>query len=392
MKKILSVFSALGVFVFLCAPWLLQSNTHYHRLIILVAWVPAVFQCAFFWRDFKFSFDNKFWVFYLFVSVWYCFSVLVNDGVSELRELKIPFYIAFFLLSFWGLGVFLKEKSLHVLLGCGVLGGFLALLSLVSFYFVDENFFHERVVSFGLWNKWIPAGQVVGVLMIICAGLGLRSDQRSWVLVLVCISLFGYLAFLLGNQTRWVWISVVIGFVALALTFRNRVFFLGVGCLLAVAVCVFIFIPESFFERGVSHRPAIWMGGGKLFLQNWVVGLGLEGGEIVIYDGLVISHPHNMFLDIAIKFGLMGFLLWSVLWFYVGWKAFCYRSLVLGKTIIALWVYSGVVVLTDGIAPWEKPAPIWFVTWLPMALALMLPATSVAEECSSFKVSDGAGG
>ncbi|MNN90479.1 hypothetical protein D3C81_2084340 [compost metagenome] len=93
-----------------------------------------------------------------------------------------------------------------------------------------------------------------------------------------------------------------------------------------------------------------------------------------------------MFLDIAIKFGLMGFLLWAVLWFYVGWAAFCYRSLVLGKTAVALWVYSGMVVLTDGIAPWEKPAPIWFVTWLPMALALMLPATSVAEECSSFKV------
>ncbi|MCY1307863.1 hypothetical protein D9M70_578280 [compost metagenome] len=44
----------------------------------------------------------------------------------------------------------------------------------------------------------------------------------------------------------------------------------------------------------------------------------------------------------------------------------------MGGAAVGLWLYSGLVVLTEGIAPWVKPSPIWFVTWLPLALVLVI--------------------
>ena len=108
-------------------------------------------------------------------------------------------------------------------------------------------------------------------------------------------------------------------------------------------------------------------------MDNWVFGVGFEKFWINIESTkTVFSHPHNMFLDIAIRFGLVGMLSWFLLWGWAIAKAYRYRDTDLGRAAFVLLVYSSVVVMTDGISQWMKPNPGWFLTWLPLALAFAL--------------------
>jgi hypothetical protein len=86
----------------------------------------------------------------------------------------------------------------------------------------------------------------------------------------------------------------------------------------------------------------------------------------------IFDHPHNMYIDIAIRFGSVGLISWLLLWSWAFVRAYQYRSTDLGRATLVLLVYSSVVVQTDGVAQWMKPNPGWFVTWLPLALAFAL--------------------
>jgi O-antigen ligase len=108
-------------------------------------------------------------------------------------------------------------------------------------------------------------------------------------------------------------------------------------------------------------------------LDNWWGGVGFKEYWIAIDSTPVrFNHAHNMFLDIGIRFGVLGLLLWIGLWCWTGWHALKWRHTSLGGATVALWLYSGLVVLTDGTMPWVKPSTIWFVTWLPVALVLAM--------------------
>jgi hypothetical protein len=93
-----------------------------------------------------------------------------------------------------------------------------------------------------------------------------------------------------------------------------------------------------------------------------------------------------MLLDIGIRFGVVGLLLWSALWLWCGYRAWLFRHFALGQASMVLWLYSGLVVLTDGTAPWEKPSPIWFVTWLPIAIILVLNKCTAHQDYKNTSV------
>ena len=51
------------------------------------------------------------------------------------------------------------------------------------------------------------------------------------------------------------------------------------------------------------------------------------------------------------------------------WQA---RAHTLGRALLALWVFSTVSLMTDGIGLWLKPNADWLITWLPVALGMVL--------------------
>lgn len=368
----LSRLAVFGFACFLCAPWVLSSNTYYHRLIILFLWVPAFLHFFLFRREYPKIHKVFFWL-YLATSVWYMLVVFLNSGGwDELRELKMPFYIALSLLGIMVSAMYLKQRFQSFLLLCCVLGGLAAGFTCFYFYFIQGQPFYFRLVSFGVWRVVIPAAQACGALAILTAMLGLEARRNVWVISAVLLALLGYGAFLYFNQSRWIWVCLMLSLVGVGMLSRSKAVYVMAAVSVALVVAVAILNPELMLSRGFSYRPELWMGGLSLLLDNWAHGLGFREYWIEIAAlNTSARHPHNMFLDIGIRFGLLGLLLWVGVWCWAGWAAIKHRKAALGGAAVALWLYSGLVVLTEGTVPWVKPLPIWFVTWLPVALALV---------------------
>ncbi|WP_256217924.1 O-antigen ligase family protein [Pseudomonas sp. EGD-AK9] len=379
----LAWLTILGLACFLCGPWLLPSNSYYHRLIILLLWVPAFVHFLVLRKQYPPVPGTFVWL-YLALSVWYWLVVaLTLEGQDGLRELKLPFYIAFSLLGVVLCALHLKARFADFLLLCGLLGGLGAGWSWIDFYWIDGHHYGERVVSMGLWRVVIPAAQACGALVILTAMLGLAGRRTPWKLGAVLLALACYGLFLYFNQSRWVWLCLAMAFVGASVLSRNRtVYAMALVSIVLLAVVLWL-KPTFLLSRGLSYRPELWWEGFNLLLSNWEHGLGFKEYWVQAATLKFSSrHPHNMFLDVGIRFGLLGLLLWAGLWLWAGWRAFRARQTALGSALVTLWLYSGLVVLTDGTAPWVKPAPIWFVTWLPIALALAIDLRARSAEQS----------
>ncbi|WP_256679217.1 O-antigen ligase family protein [Pseudomonas sp. AOB-7] len=379
----LAWLTTLGLACFLCGPWLLPSNSYYHRLIILLLWVPAFVHFLVLRKQYPPVPGTFVWL-YLALSVWYWLVVaLTLEGQDDLRELKLPFYIAFSLLGVVLCALHLKARFADFLLLCGLLGGLGAGWSWIDFYWIDGHRYGERVVSMGLWRVVIPAAQACGALVILTAMLGLAGRRTPWKLGAVLLALACYGLFLYFNQSRWVWLCLAMAFVGASVLSRNRtVYAMALVSIVLLAVVLWL-KPTFLLSRGLSYRPELWWEGFNLLLSNWEHGLGFKEYWVKAATLKFSSrHPHNMFLDVGIRFGLLGLLLWAGLWLWAGWRAFRARQTALGSALVTLWLYSGLVVLTDGTAPWVKPAPIWFVTWLPIALALAIDLRARSAEQS----------
>lgn len=364
-----------GFFILFCAPWVLSSNTPYQKLIIVFIWLPALLHvCCYFARYNSLSRSGV--CFYLFASAWFSFVVLMHaTSLDDLRELKIPFYVGLTVLGFFAIAQANMDKFRKLLLLSAVIGGFGAWASWVFFYLIEGHEFLSRHPAIGLWSVIIPAAQAVGALMLLAVCLGLRETTGPLLRISLVVALSGYCVFLISNQTRGVWVALIAALFVVVVLLRNRRVYMLLGAIVTVLLMVYFLNDNIFLGRGAGLRSELWGKGIAYAADHWLIGMGFEKIWMTVGVGAaaeVQHHPHNMFIDIAVRFGFVGLLSWLLLWGWAIAKAYRFRSTDLGQAALVLLVYSSVVVLTDGIAQWIKPNPGWFVTWLPLALVFAL--------------------
>ena len=89
-------------------------------------------------------------------------------------------------------------------------------------------------------------------------------------------------------------------------------------------------------------------------------------------------------LGLLAHLGLLPWFLWrgipELVW---------YSLLTLPVYLLALWVFSSIALLTDGIGLWLKPNADWLITWLPVALSMVLAARRPASDGVSLQASKG---
>ena len=108
-------------------------------------------------------------------------------------------------------------------------------------------------------------------------------------------------------------------------------------------------------------------------LDNWALGYGFTDFGIYVPElDRTFKHPHNLFLNIGAREGVVGLALYLALWGCVAWRAWNHRQQPLGQALLAIWVFSSVSLMTDGIGLWFKPNADWLVTWVPIALSMVL--------------------
>ncbi|MBX9753992.1 MAG: O-antigen ligase family protein [Pseudomonadaceae bacterium] len=364
-----------GFLIFFCAPWVLTSNTPYQKLIIAFVWLPALVHVCCYSVRYKLLSRGGVCL-YIFASLWFSFVVLMHaQDVDDFRELKMPFYIGLTLLGSFAVAQADIEKFKKLLLVSAVLGGFGAWASWVFFYLIEGQDWLSRHATIGLWRVIIPAAQAVGALMLLAVCLGLREASGPMLRISLVVALSGYCVFLIAGQARGVWLALCAALFLVVFLLRNRQAYILLGVFVAVLLLVFFINGDIFLARGGSFRSELWGKGVAYAADNWLVGIGFEKIWMTVGSGGATEtqhHPHNMFIDIAVRFGLVGLLSWLMLWGWAMARAYRFRYTDLGQAALVLLVYSSIVVLTDGVAQWIKPNPGWFVTWLPLALAFAL--------------------
>ncbi|MWV15372.1 O-antigen ligase domain-containing protein [Pseudomonas sp. L-22-4S-12] len=371
----MSRWASLGLLVLLCGAWVLPSNKLYHQALIALLWLPALLALG--RRDFCVWLRLPELLLFVALSLWTLVVLLAQGGEDLGRDAKLPVYI---LLS--QLGVLLAARGQWsfegLLRAAALLGGLGALVSVLYFRWSSPHPQGQRLIAIGLWDTAIMAAHAVGALAVMGVFLFQRPRGALWS-VLWLVSGLGYLAFLGFSQTRGVWLALFATLLVMAFVRPRRFSAWAAVTLLAGGLLAALLAPEILLQRGGSYRPELFAGGMRHLGESWLLGLGFNTYEIAVPGtGLVFKHPHNMYLDLAIRLGLPGLLLFALLWGCVAWRGWQNRAEPLGRALLALWVFSSVALLTDGIGLWLKPNADWLITWLPIALSLVLASRQPA--------------
>ncbi|MNJ44657.1 hypothetical protein D3C77_397150 [compost metagenome] len=359
-------------------------------MLIFLLWLPALL--ALFHRDFRMMLKQPECVLFGIFVAWTLLVLMVEGGNNTVGKSKVTLYVSLTLLGVLLAAQNRKWRFESMLLYASIIGGFFAAASWIYFYEVFAQPYSGRLIAIGLWDTAIMAAHAVGALAIIGAFTLQTRRLSPWMMVLLLLPALGYALFLGFSQTRGVWVGLLACLIVMGVARPSR---LGGGLILMVILglaSISVFKPEILLQRGASFRPELWRGGVQLMLDHWAMGLGFHGYLIPVPEiGQAFKHPHNLFLDIGVRLGVPGLLLFGWLWLMAGWRGWISRAQPLGQVLLALWVFSGVSLMTDGIGLWLKPNADWLITWLPIALSIVV-ATRGRNETKDYTWSDSASG
>ena len=372
----LANWGGIGVLVFLCGAWVLPSNKLYHQLIILFLWLPTLL--ALFHRPFRSLLVQPEVLLFGALSLW-TLLVLWLEGGGSVSKAKLPVYVA---LTLFGMVLAASSNRMRLeslLLIAVLVGGACATLSVIYYYLIAEH--HSgRLIAIGLWDKVIMAAHGVGALAVIGAVLFGDGRHKPGLTAALIVAALGYALFLGLSQTRGVWIALCATLIAMICALPTRKGFLVIFLVALSVACVALVNPDILLQRGLSYRPTLWSGGVRLMLDNWLWGVGFKQYEILVPAiGKIFQHPHNFFLDTGVRLGVPGLLLFCSLGAATAVRGWQNRSEPLGRALLALWVFSSVSLMTDGIGLWLKPNADWLITWLPVSFAMVLGARRSAS-------------
>lgn len=357
--------------MFLCGAWLLPTPKLYHQLIIAFLWLPALL--ALFVRNVRLLLKQPEFFLFGLLAAWTLFVLLIQGGDDPISKSKVPFYVG---LTLVGIVLVAQHAAISLeklLLYASVFGGILAGASWLDCYYLRGQSLESRVTAIGVWSSIIMAAHAVGALALLGVFMLKTVRVTPWIALLLLLPALGYVLFLGASQTRGVWVALAATLVVMAMALKSRKCGYFILLMLAGVACIALLKPEILLQRGVSYRPELWRGGVQLILEHWTLGVGFNQYLIQLADIAVpYKHPHNLFLDVGVRLGIPGLLLFALLWGMVGWRGWSCRDVPLGQALLALWVFASISLLTDGIGLWLKPNADWLITWLPIGLSAVL--------------------
>ncbi|QZA76834.1 O-antigen ligase family protein [Deefgea tanakiae] len=278
----------------------------------------------------------QFFIFWLPYGIWASFSVIwsIYSGYSmheSVHEVWLP--ISIFLFSF----VITKERvftlsQIYSALLCITLAGALAVVVTNETTPGSTRHYFDKVL-FGNWLSYTLAFAMIGSIPF------LKSQQNinSAIYLLICSIILGAT---LGSRMFWlsaipIWLFITYITKNQLLKNRNRATFWVIIFIIICAMYIFTAAPKKSNE--LSNLPQQWTWLSTLFnneryamwnawfnasQSNWITGTGL-GWELPgmaysqhlpdwMSNTMMASHGHNLFLNVYLQLGLIGFFLYSL--------------------------------------------------------------------------------
>lgn len=362
----------LGLVWFLAAIALAPSNKIYQQGLVLFLWLPTLVLAwsarqvlVQAWKQ-----QPALWGSVLLLLAWSGLSLAWSIAEDPGRETKRLLYILVFLLAFPLLAQLGQARIRQLLLAGSALLAVAALVSVIHFYGMQGQPLLARLQGIGEISHPILGAYVIGsaVLFLLYLPPQQRGLQLLWLAALACLGAFAML-----SQSRGAVLALVLTVILAPLWFRDRhsrVF----SILAATATGLAFYLAYDLIaQRGSSYRPEIFHAVIDMIAAHPWTGLGLGAAYDVSAVGRHFDHTHNMFTHIAVEIGLPGMLLWVLVWLYTLGEIVRARDTLFGKILLGFWVYSTLAMQFDAASLTGTPRAEWFISWLPVGLAMLLP-------------------
>lgn len=364
----------LGLVWFLLGITWISTTKFYQQGLIVFFWLPAMWACWSYrtalldlWRK-----EKSLLTALVALVAWAAVSAFWSAAEEPAREVKRLIYVVLFLL---GLACLMRQplRVVLVLQWAGFGLALAALVALVQRYGIEAKPWAWRMQGYGLLDHPIIGGYVFGIALVWWFCLPPSRTMLRFVWALGLLALF---AFIVMTQSRGVWIALLATVLLMPAWRSGRAGLFVAFLLLVVAALGYWLFGSYVVARGTSYRPEIFAASLAMIGDRPWLGLGLGSDYQVGALGRMFDHTHNLFTHAAVELGLPGLILWLAVWLRCFVIAVRERATFLGSALLGMWFFSTFALLFDGANLWDSPRPEWFLTWLPVGLALGAGAAS----------------
>ncbi|QJP11932.1 O-antigen ligase family protein [Pseudomonas multiresinivorans] len=347
---------------------LTPSMKFYFNMVLLFGYLPALWLSVARRRELVhvLSSHREAWLL-LALFGWAALSLLWAEGVEEPFNVLKRVSLFMLLVLGWVLWGRSDERRLRLsLLSLVTLAGAYSLLALL----LQPHYDAHRLNGFGgfLDN---PNSAAYAVAFIVVMGVPLVPrkgwQQLPWVTLLAAALLYVGLC-----GSRGALLALTVTAVLSLLLVPGRVAKLLPLLLLLGGGALFFFEP-ALILRGDSERLELLRSAWPLVREHFWVGVGLGGDYAVSGPGGIYHRgAHNFLVHTSIQYGVPSLLVFLVMWFMVGLRAWCCRTRALGLSVLLLWVFSSVAMQFDVFSLWERTRAMWLMPWVVILLGLCL--------------------
>jgi len=376
----LNAFMATGYLWFLLGIAWAPSNKLYQQGLVVLLWLPALLSVVVFrsWLVATWQGARAYCTLLLALAAWAAVSCFWADAADPVRALKRVLFVLLFLTGL----VVLSSGRPHVVckgLAIGFVGLALAAgAGIYVFYVRDMHLLVERLQGIGEVSHPILGAYVMAVATI--WGLLTFPHGLARRLVWICLLLM-LLSFIALGQSRGAMLALAMGIGCMPLLGGGRVAWI---CCLVLAIAAgagYLAFEPLILERGLSYRPEIFMASLDMIMQHPLQGIGIGTPYRVVTANYPagFDHSHNAFTHVGIQLGLVGVVLWGLIWASAVWTAWHHRRSREGRLVLGTLIVSFVALQFDAASLWGTPRAEWFVTWLPLGLTLALVARNQSD-------------
>lgn len=357
--------------------WLPERSLFSKTFYVLIA-LPALLVTLACPRRAANLFREPIIVCFLFFAAWLIASTFWSDSDhSQSSQIKRPLYV---LMLFAGCTFIalsqarltLEKTLIHASLITTLAAGYSLFL-----FLSDPS--QERLIGSGSLSNPLLTSHLLGFA---CTYWLARwaCAQPHQTLAVICGSIL--LIALLATGSRTPLFALAATSLWLACTWRTRRAALPIALLVIAALMALALAPDLFSQRGFSHRPEIWSKTLQQIMEAPWLGKGY-GSPLAIWVpdlGQTLSDPHNVELAVVFELGVIGLLLWCLI--YAAALAPCIRHRASAEFSIAsaLLIYGLMAGMTEGSNFLSRPNESWFLTWIPLALIASLSIRKRLEQ------------
>ncbi|MBA57987.1 MAG: hypothetical protein CMQ40_02325 [Gammaproteobacteria bacterium] len=351
-----------------------QSLASYPTYLLAIF---AVFSFA----DWRFVIDDRITILFVMLLGYFLFSAswadetTIRTAGSALVRVTIVFSFVI------AVSVLYREKPDNSMFSNVILWtGFLSAILAIFFYgeiSADEIRPGRRMIGLGFLENPVFSGLLYS-LSFLCA-VEKIARARAWkkrILFLFPVLVLGYAIYLCGSVNSF--LCLFLSAVVLLGLKKNRLLLVisvfGAATLLLIGV-IYFYSPSwetvgSLLPREDSYRFGIW----KTVITNidgWALlfGSGMGTDDNVYYDNQMFLHPHSLYLSIIFETGLLGLLLYGLVFFQVA-KALWSAKAREAALILSVLFFGSVSFVFDSHVLVDKIDHKWILLWYPLGVSL----------------------